>query len=457
MAAARRPRSLRRWLSRWLAIQTFIALGLVCMAVYYATNLNLGSRQDALIQQKVEVIRHLVEENRGSGDSTRLRHKLGDFFYGRPDFSLELEIDGEKVVYGNQNGRDSDMDHERRITFSLPHPSTPGDAMSAELVLDITPDIRLRRALAWTLFGCALIGAAVAAKVATMLVRRGLAPLDALATQAARLSPDRIGERLDESGQAEEVRPLVRQFNAVLQRLERAYVQMEGFNADVAHEMRTPLATLIGETELALKTRPSQDALRDILGSNLEDLHRLSGIVNDMLFLSQADRGAQARTTWEGELADVAAEVAQYHEAEALEAGLHIRVIGRGIAAIDRRLFQQAVSNLLSNAVRYADKGSTIDIILSPAGEHAVQIAVRNTGEPIPAEHLPRLFHRFYRTDEARGFDGNHHGLGLAIVSAIARMHGGSSFARPEGRSTIIGFSVLKPAADGPARDITEN
>ncbi|KAG0732777.1 hypothetical protein G6F23_013986 [Rhizopus arrhizus] len=86
--------------------------------------------------------------------------------------------------------------------------------MSAELVLDITPDIRLRRALAWTLFGCALVGAIVAAKVATMLVRRGLAPLDALATQAAQLSPDRIGERLDESGPADEVRPLVRQWKA---------------------------------------------------------------------------------------------------------------------------------------------------------------------------------------------------------------------------------------------------
>ncbi|MGE8681767.1 MAG: heavy metal sensor histidine kinase [Achromobacter marplatensis] len=457
MPAVRRPRSLRRWLSRWLAIQTFLALGLVCIAVYYSTNLNLSYRQDALLQQKVEVIRHLVDENRGNGDSTRLRHKLDDFFYGRPDFSLELEIDGEKVAYGSPISRDNDVDHDRRITFSLPHPSTPGDSMSAELVLDITPDIRLRRALAWTLFGCALVGAIVAAKVATMLVRRGLAPLDALATQAAQLSPDRIGERLDESGQADEVRPLVRQFNAVLQRLERAYVQMEGFNADVAHEMRTPLATLIGETELALKTRPSQDALREILGSNLEELHRLSSIVNDMLFLSQADRGAQARATWEGDLAGVVEEVGQYHEAEALEAGLQIRVLGGATAAIDRRLFQRAVSNLVSNAVRYADQGSVIDISVSQRGAREVQIAVRNAGEPIPPEHLPRLFHRFYRTDEARGFDGDHHGLGLAIVAAIARMHGGSSFVRSEGRTTVIGFSVSTPPAGDAAHDITEN
>lgn len=455
--AARRPRSLRRWLSRWLAIQTFIALGLVCIAVYYATNLNLRSRQDALIQQKVEVIRHLVDENRGSGDSSRLRHKLDDFFYGRPDFALALQIDGEKVVYGRPIGDDNDFDHDRRITFSLPHPSTPGDSMTAELVLDISSDMRLRRALAWTLFGCALVGAIVAAAVAAMLVRRGLAPLDALARQAALLSPDRIGERLDVSGQADEIRPLVRQFNAVLQRLERAYVQMEGFNADVAHEMRTPLATLIGETELALKTRPSQDALREILGSNLEELHRLSSIVNDMLFLSQADRGAQARTTWEGELSGVLGEVGQYHEAEALDAGLEIRVQGQAVAAIDRALFQRAVSNLVSNAVRYADQGSVIDISVACHDDQSVRISVRNMGDPIPDEHLPRLFHRFYRSDEARAFDGDHHGLGLAIVAAIARMHGGSTFARSTGRSNTIGFTIAGPRADGAAHHITEN
>ena len=153
-----RPKSLHRWLSRWLAIQTFIALGLVCAVVYYATNLNLASRQEALLQQKVEVVRHLVEENAASQDSTRLRHKLSDFFYGRPDFSLVLEIDGEKVYYGSPIAGDNDFKHERRIAFTLPFPGAPGDAMNAELVLDISSDIRLRKALAWTLFACALAG-----------------------------------------------------------------------------------------------------------------------------------------------------------------------------------------------------------------------------------------------------------------------------------------------------------
>ena len=258
-----RSGSLRRWLSRWLAMLTFLGLGGVCLAVYYATNLNLQTRQEALLQQKMEVIRHLVDENAATGDSTTLRHKLSDFFYGRPDFSLVLEIDGAKTAFGADIAEDEDHAHERRIMFSLPAPGTPGDAMHAELVLDITSDLHLRVALAWTLIACAFVGAAAVSGIAALLVRRAMAPWTSWGGR--RLAPDRIGERLDESGQSEEIQPLVRQFNAVLQRLERAYVQIEGFNADVAHEMRTPLATLIGQTELALSGRRSEAVLRDVM------------------------------------------------------------------------------------------------------------------------------------------------------------------------------------------------
>ncbi|MEL7727733.1 heavy metal sensor histidine kinase [Achromobacter sp. JD-1] len=442
----KQPRSLRRWLSQRLAIQTFIALSLVCIAVYYATNLNLARRQDALMQQKVEVVRHVVEENGADGDSARMQHKLEDFFYGRPEFTLVLEVNGKPVVFGNP--LDNDADRERSISFLLPHPGTPGGSLTARLVLDISEDVRLRRGLAWTLFACALLGSLVVATMGTITVRMALTPLDSLAQQAAKLSPDRIGERLNEAGQAIEILPLVRQFNAVLQRLERAYVQMEGFNADVAHEMRTPLTTLIGETELALRTRPDRDALLDILGSNLEELERLSSIVKDMLFLSQADRGARVRGAWEHSIAAIVHEVSQYHEAEALEAGVSIVVEGDAASRIDRPLFQRAVSNLLSNAIRYATPKSVITISLSNEKVGEVVLAVCNEGAPIAPEHLPRLFYRFYRTDSSREFEANHHGLGLAIVAAIARMHGGTTFAQSAGRHTTIGFRIDVPCPE---------
>lgn len=442
MTSSAPAKSLRKWLSRWLALQTFTVLGLVCAVVYVATNLNLSSRQQALLLQKKEVIEHLVEEFAAKGDFPTLDHKLKDFFYGRPEFSLDLTIDGKRAVYGDSAAKDGREAHFRQLAFSLPSPANSDLRMEASLFLDTTSDRHLRAMLAWTLFACALVGAFVVSIFGDVLVRRALSALHNIGKQAEMLSPDRIGDRLVEEGLAVEIRPLVVQFNAVLQRLERAYVQMEGFNADVAHELRTPLATLIGETELALSTkRPSID-VREVLGSNLEELQRMSAIVNDMLFLSQADRGAQARVGYVGSLRPVVVEVLDYHEAEALDKGLTLVVSGDSDAYIDRSLFQRAISNLLSNAIRYSREGTTVKVTISSIQRNQLRIAVHNFGPTIDKEHLPRLFHRFYRSDPARSGEVKHHGLGLAIVAAIARMHGGRPFAESTSGETIIGLTI---------------
>jgi len=288
--------SLRMRLSVWLAAQTFVVLGLVCAIIYLATNLNLTYRQDALLAQRIEVIRHLIDEHAEAPnqDIATLRHKLDDFFRGYSDIRLTISIDRGKERFGRF---DNDSDPTRNISFTLPAIRPATQTVDALLELDISSDVRLRRTLAWALFAIALSGAMMVSLLGAWLVRRALAPIDKLSAEAATVSADAMGQRLNEN-QPDELRPLVRQFNAVLGRLEHAYVQMEGFNADVAHELRTPLATMIGETELALTRKYTQAAMQETLGSNLEELQRLSHIVTDMLFLSQAERGAQARRQW---------------------------------------------------------------------------------------------------------------------------------------------------------------
>ncbi|MBU4610336.1 heavy metal sensor histidine kinase [Achromobacter sp. GG226] len=432
--------SLQGWLARWLALLTFLAIGLVCSVVYVATSFNLDNRHQALLQQKMEVVQHLFDESALQQDEDSLNHKLQDFFIGRSEFSLAVDLDGQRLSYGGTGDR-STFEASRDVDFLLRDPRHAGASIPASIALDISADVRLQRVLAWTLLLCTVGGAIVAALVGSALARAALRPVQELAAQASALAPDRIGERLTEQGLAQELLPLVRQFNQVLRRLEAAYVQMEGFNADVAHELRTPLATLVGQTELALSSPTDDAAMREVMGSNLEELHRLSSIIRDMLFLSQADRGAIARTSWVGNLADLAREVAEYHEAEAEDMGVSLCVQGRGYAQVDRGLLQRALSNLLSNAIRYADFGSTVTLRVDERDD-LVYLDVANLGTPIEPHHLPRLFHRLYRADEARAYDSNHHGLGLAIVDAIARMHGGRGRARCEERLVTIGFSV---------------
>jgi two-component system heavy metal sensor histidine kinase CusS len=255
------------------------------------------------------------------------------------------------------------------------------------------------------------------------------------------VSADNLQQRLDSGEQPLELVPLIDQFNALLARIEKAYLQMEGFNADVAHELCTPLATLIANNELAL-LRPEQADIREVLASNLEELHRLTGIVNDMLFLSQADRGVGARRAPVASLASMAADVLDYHEAALSEAGLTAKVVGDAHGAFDVPLLRRALSNLLGNATRYASSGSVVQINLRTTDVGCVLISVTNYGSTIDPELLPQLFDRFFRADPARSHGQSNHGLGLAIVGGIARMHQGRPFASSENGVTNVGIEI---------------
>ena len=160
-----------------------------------------------------------------------------------------------------------------------------------------------------------------------------------------------------------------------------------------------------------------------------------------MLFLSRADRGLQARRSAVESLAAQVAAVAEFQEAALEEAHLVLASEGEARIRMDIGLVRRAVSNLVSNAIRYADAGSTIRVRLSSEGA-GVRLAVMNAGRPIEASALPRLFERFYRADPSRAGSASHHGLGLAIVAAIARMHGGSTFAESSKGVTTIGLTL---------------
>lgn len=437
----RNPRSLGRWLSWWLAVQTFIGLGFVCVVVYVATSLNFSAKQSEELRHKQDVIRHLVREITTPEDLPSLRHKLDDFFIGHADLKLRLTEDAETLLYMTPPAPEPAA-NLRRVEFEIPSPWSGTTVLRAELALDSSSDAQLLRQLAWTLLASALAGAVLVSAGGAWLVRRALLPVRDLVRQAAALSPENVGQPLDGSAQAQELQPLVAQFNALLVRLDNAYRQLEGFNADVAHELRTPLATLIGETELALSRERSLPELRDVLGSNLEDLHRLAGLVNDMLFLSKADRGERARRSPVGSLAALAVEVIEFHDAALQEAGVSVRVSGDSGGDFDAALLRRAVSNLLANATRFAERGSIIDLDIGADPPGLVRVSVSNVGPKISAEHLPRLFDRFYRADRAREHGDTNHGLGLAIVAAIARMHGGTPFVRSTGGTTTVGFSI---------------
>ncbi|OWQ92238.1 hypothetical protein CDN99_07825 [Roseateles aquatilis] len=451
---ARTSDGLGQRLPLWLATQTFTGLALISLAVYLLTAADLEERQREVLDGNRALIAHVLNEaarSTASGvpasadrseviettNEPALRRRLDEFFDLHRDVRLRLtRLDGG-VLYDNLGRADLSAKGLRIERFEAGAGLAP-----ATLVLDARADAAFVRRLGMTLMIASLAGALLVSLGGFLLVRLALRPVRRLVDQTRRLAAPNLHHRLDADGLPDELLPLVDQFNALLERLRRSYAQLEGFNADVAHELRTPLATLITGTELSMREPGIPDATMDRLGSNLEELRRMAGIVSDMLFLSHAHSGARARRQPVESLAALARDVADYHEASIAEAGLALGVDGEAAGEFDAALLKRALSNLIGNATRYGTPGSTIRVCIDADGPGVVRLTVANQGPTIPPDHLPRLFDRFYRGDPARSRVTDNHGLGLSIVAAIARMHDGTPFARSDADRTRIGLTL---------------
>ncbi|WP_426160098.1 heavy metal sensor histidine kinase [Pseudomonas sp. TSRC2-2] len=291
------------------------------------------------------------------------------------------------------------------------------------------------------LISLAVIGVLLASALGYWVARIGLKPLIKLSQEAQRLAPPLRAGRLRLSPLPPELEQFVESFNSTLERVELAYSRLESFNADVAHELRSPLTNLIGQTQVALTRGRSAEHYFEVLQSNLEELERLRSIINDMLFLASADQGNKATKLTSTSLADEVATTLDYLDFILEDAQVEVKVSGDAQVQIEVAHLRRALINLLSNAVQHTQPGQVIEVRIE-VEEHQVSIGVANPGAPIAGEHLPRLFERFYRVDASRSNSGNNHGLGLAIVKAIALMHGGDVFVRSDRGMNTFGIHL---------------
>lgn len=445
MSLTRGVPHLGRRLSRWMALLSMLGLGAVGIVVYLVFDTTLSARQKEMLDQKQQALIHvLVDDNIEHRDKS-LNHVLTDFLAGHADYSIRI-VDSNGAELFDSRIPGLRAEHALHRTFDVKITSLQSNHAhdaTVTLVMDRRPDDALLRTLAWTLFLSMIAGSLLLSLFGGLLVRSSLRPIQSLVTQISELSARDFERRLDGSRLPQELLPIVTQFNALLDRLSDAYRQLESFNADVAHELNTPLATLISSTEVVLRKPRSVDEMRDVLESNLEDLRRIAGMVGDMLFLSRADQGVGARETKVLSLRAVANDVVEFYEAVTLEAQLTVEVRGDTQVHLDAPLMRRALSNLLSNATRYAESGSNIVIQIGTRFQHdhtEAIISVTNTGADIDPQHLRYLFDRFYRADSSRHNGERNHGLGLAIVKAIAKMHGGTVFAQSAGGKTTFGL-----------------
>lgn len=320
----------------------------------------------------------------------------------------------------------------------VPMRTGSGDAYTVIAALDIEHHehflyrFRLMLAMAMTL------AALATASLGWVATRRGLAPLRRVTEMAAGISAERLGNRLPATGLPTELQALAAAFNAMLARLDDSFRRLSAFSSDIAHELRTPVSNLMTQTQVALSGARSNEEYREVLYSSLEEYERMAQMIGDMLYLAQADHGLLKPGLAEVDLAAETRGLFEYFEAWAEERGVTLALHGSAVVPGDRLMLRRALSNLVSNAIRYTPRGRSVQVSLQTHGGSA-SISVENPGPEIPAEHLPRLFDRFYRIDPSRQRKGDGAGLGLAIVKSIVEAHGGSITATSEvGKTTFL-------------------
>jgi len=268
-----------------------------------------------------------------------------------------------------------------------------------------------------------MVGASV---LAWALLRHVLRPMGEIAARAAQISPQSLAVRLDTEAAPVELRQLTRAFNAMLDRLADGYQRLSQFSADLAHEIRTPVGALIGQTQVTLAHPRDAEEYQHVLESNLEELSRLSHIAENILFLAHADHAALSIEREPVVLRDELTKIAEYFEVLADERGMRFSVQAEGIVWANPLLCRRAINNLVVNAVRYG-ASDTVVRLSGTQGPGGATVVVENDGAPVPQDQLDRLFDRFYRGDAARSAFTESSGLGLAIVKAVMHLHGGTA------------------------------
>jgi two-component system heavy metal sensor histidine kinase CusS len=275
-------------------------------------------------------------------------------------------------------------------------------------------------------------GSIASAVIAIRVTKRGLRPLEEMTSALKEFGPERLHERMPPAGWPRELRPLAVAFDEMFDRLEDSFTRLSQFSADLAHELRTPIANIRGEGEVALTRARTADEYREVIESSVAECERLSAIVENLLFLARAEAAERhvERTPFDGR--EAVQKIAGFFEPLAEERQVNITCSGEGEVNADPLLFGRAVSNLVENALRFTEAGGSIQISVGK-GETQSRVSVKDTGSGIAREHLPRVFDRFYRADSSRSSQG--FGLGLALVKSIMDLHGGSASAESDGRN----------------------
>ena len=418
------------------ALVSALLLGAIGFYLYQSLEREIAWRDDQALLGRLERMQALINDS-DSVEQLCSRPKLYENMLGNRDNLLWiLDESGQVLIEINP------------AQMNLPRlPATPqalvADADASEPVRlawkDVTQGDRRLTLIAGKLLGereqmlaayrfklwlAMSVGALLAFVLGWWVSQRGLRPVRLLARRAAGIDVQHLHLRLDEFSELSELQALSHALNQMLARLEDGFAQLSRFSEDLAHEMRTPLSNLMGHTQQTLRHSRSIEDYQNLLVSNQEEYERLARMIDSMLFLARTEQSDAAVKAVQIDLHELIEQLCDYFEGVAQEREVGLINQAHDQLLADPGLVRRALANLLANALRYATPGTAVTIS-STLLQDRLEITVQNQGAPIAAEHLPRLFERFYRCDPSRNQPDDSGGLGLAIVRSIMHLHDG--------------------------------
>lgn len=450
----RLPSSIAARLILWLSVIALVTFAVCAFLLHAALKSILLDDELSDLQGKVAVVKRFIAETTRSDEMPVLkRHLDATSVGGRFRWNVWIVGADERPLYGGEGPPSYTTRQDGRVLIHRPDGlelrgtrfmvDSEGPISGASVFIGMDPRPRTLMLDRFDYLSLLICGLGVAAIVAMSVVatRRGLSPIVRLSKLAEQIGPESLSLRLPLPDRHSELLPLTQQLNAALQRVEDSWHRLEAFSADVAHELRTPLAVLISGAEVALSRPRSMEEMHEAMAMLLEDLRGISEMVNDMLFLARADSGTAPELLATVSLRDEALTVADYMETLLTQKSQSLQVLGDCEVKASDSLVRRALVNLVMNGIRHAPDGGQLVVRISSENDEA-RIAVSNPGEPIAATDQRRMFDRFWRGDASRTKAGDRSGLGLAIVKAVATMHRGRTFVSCTGGETTVGFSI---------------
>ena len=391
------------------------------------------------IEGKIQLIENLFQQK-----PSNFKDSLDEALIGHDNLVIQIKLANGQTIYNkkndhtdlsqliqNRNGqwvnwKNKDQSYQGIMVNKNLRYDQIDQNMQIIAAIEVTDNYYFLHSFKQQLLMIGLLGVIGLMFLGWLATWQGLGPIRKMAKLSENISANNLSNRLDLSNVPIELAPLATAFNDMLNRLEVSVDKLSAFSSDLAHEIRTPINNLMMQTQVCLTKQRSVEEYQDVLFSNLEEYEHLAKMISDMLFLAKSDHNLALKNKKEIDLKQEMRVLFEYFEAFASEKHIQLKQIGQASIHAEPAMIRRAFNNLISNAIKYGEPNSILEVKLSQDHQHSIiQIKNKVSAEmqTLSPLQLSRFFDRFYRLDSSRHKAEDGTGLGLAITKSIIEIH----------------------------------